>query len=506
MPFQDVSISLLLVDDEPIIVEMLESYFADSFDQIYCAYNVKEALHIYEKFHPQIIISDIQMPQMSGIDMLSYIRQHDSTTHVVLTSDHTDSKYFLQAINLQVEGCFIKPLRLDLLDSKIKKIKSQIKHQFELRNQKSFIDDILNAQTNFTVVTNGLKILMANQTMFDFFGFENIDHFLKYHSCICDFFIEESGYLTKEVDGKLWFNVILEDLQKIHKVKMLDQNGDEHIFIINSKGMSLGNSGNYIVVFTDVTNLEKLNNQKLQQEKQLVAQQKMVAMGEMIGHIAHQWRQPLAIIGTISSGLEMKKTLGILDDQYLQNCIDTINENILYLSDTINTFRNFLKEKKEFTQVVLQERIDIALKIVKVTLKDNNIKLINNVDYSKPVLIYLVLGELIEAIINIINNAKDVIKERGVRDPWVQIDMYTTDHHAVIVIEDSGGGIPEDVLPKIFDEYFSTKDEDTGTGLGLFMSKKIVQESLGGSLMVSNTSNGAQFTIKLPLDRKSEFL
>jgi signal transduction histidine kinase len=231
----------------------------------------------------------------------------------------------------------------------------------------------------------------------------------------------------------------------------------------------------------------------------LYSQTKMAQLGEMIANIAHQWRQPLNVISTAASGLQLKKEFGALDDDFLDMTLSEIESSAQYLSTTIDTFRNFIKEKKVFKEVVLQDRIDKALDITKASLKGNYIKLINEIDYTQPLNIKLVMGEFVQVLINIINNAKDVLVEKNIPNPYVKIRLENLKEKVIITIEDNGGGIPDKVLPKVFDPYFTTKGDSNGTGLGLYMSQKIIVESLKGKLYVENTSEGAKFFIELPL-------
>jgi C4-dicarboxylate-specific signal transduction histidine kinase len=235
----------------------------------------------------------------------------------------------------------------------------------------------------------------------------------------------------------------------------------------------------------------------LKKEKQLIEQSKMANMGSMIGNIAHQWRQPLSAINAIASGIHLKSQMNKINKEELEDDMELIKQRIEYLSDNMNTFRNFLKEKKEKREVFLEDRINLALQIVGLSIKDNHIKLINNIDYSNKTKMTMVVGELDEVIINIINNAKDVLIDKKIQEPWIKIELETNLTDAIITIEDNGGGIPNNILPNIFDEYFTTKSDEKGTGLGLYMSKKIIEDSLKGKLEVTNTTNGAKFFIKL---------
>ncbi len=233
--------------------------------------------------------------------------------------------------------------------------------------------------------------------------------------------------------------------------------------------------------------------------KQLYITLKNAQMGEMIGNIAHQWRQPLSIISTSISGLKAKKECFIEDENDFDSTHDTIMKSVGYLSETIDTFRDFIKEKQELKTVILQDRIDSALSIVSPSLKSSYIKLINEIDYNKNIMITMVVGELSQVIINILNNAKDIMVEKNIEDRWIKIQVENLDNKVLISIEDNGGGIAQNVLPKIFEPYFTTKHQSQGTGLGLHMSYEIITKHLLGKLYVKNTQNGAKFFIELPL-------
>ena len=252
-----------------------------------------------------------------------------------------------------------------------------------------------------------------------------------------------------------------------------------------------------------VQNKINIENKLKKNEIALFEQEKLASMGEMIGNIAHQWRQPLSIISTAASGLLLKKEYGILEDAFMEKTLNEIENNAQYLSKTIDTFRNFLKEKKELREVILQERIKQALGIVEATLRNNYIELHHNLDEVEPIKINLVVGELSQVLLNIINNAKDAIKENHIEEPWIKVHLSKNESNILLSIEDNGGGIPKKILPKIFEPYFTTKHESQGTGLGLHMSYLIISESLKGRLYVENTSNGAKFIIELPINEKN---
>ena len=275
--------------------------------------------------------------------------------------------------------------------------------------------------------------------------------------------------LEKEYDE---FKIVLEKLESQHKIIMDIQ-----------------------------TNLKKRVNEEVeksrQHEIQIFEQAKMVSMGEMIGNIAHQWRQPLSAITTNVSNIQISIELEEFDEQELAEALQTIDKQAKYLSETINTFRDFLKGDKEYGLFVLQDCIKTALDIIKATLESNYITVRQESD-TEPIKVKLVRGELEQVIINIINNAKDAILSNNIADPWIQINIQEVNGVAYISIEDNAGGIPQEIISKVFEPYFTTKHESQGTGLGLHMSYNIITQSLQGKLSVSNTEFGAKFLIELP--------
>ena len=242
----------------------------------------------------------------------------------------------------------------------------------------------------------------------------------------------------------------------------------------------------------------------LSKEKDLLLaeQSKLAAIGDMLGNIAHQWRQPLSTISVLAGTLGMKAEMGLLSVEDAHKFEEDILSQTQYLSDTIDTFRDFIKGDNTKEDISVCEVIDEGLSIVKDSLKNNHISVNDQVHCEEDCgrKVHISQHEFAQVIINILNNAKDVLVQRKVEDPWIKINHNFEKDIAIITIEDNGGGIPEDILPKIFEPYFTTKHKSTGTGLGLHMAYKIITESMNGKLYAKNTNNGAKFYIELPLN------
>ncbi len=244
---------------------------------------------------------------------------------------------------------------------------------------------------------------------------------------------------------------------------------------------------------------------KKEQEKIILEQSKNAAMGEMIGNIAHQWRQPLSIISTGATGMIMQKQMDMLSDEQFENTCNLINDNAQYLSKTIDDFKNFIKNERKFSTFNLEEKIDNFLRLVEPSFKRHDIELVLNIDPSLTIDGYP--NELIQCFMNIYNNAKDALKESNQEKKYIFMDSYKKDKSIIIKFRDNAGGIPSDVLPRIFEPYFTTKHQAQGTGLGLSMTYNLVTEGMKGKIIADNVNynykgevyNGAEFTIVLPV-------
>jgi len=244
--------------------------------------------------------------------------------------------------------------------------------------------------------------------------------------------------------------------------------------------------------------IEEETSKNREKDKQLYEHAKQAQMGEMIGNIAHQWRQPLSLISTVASGQKLKMELGIDSKEESVKELDLLNHTAQHLSQTIDIFRDFIKENKEYKKVILQDRIDYAIEIVNTTLKSKYIELINDINYEDKIEIELIEGELSQVLINVFNNAKDAFEEKDIEKKWVKLSLENNEENITITIEDNAGGIPSDVIDKIFDPYFTTKHQSQGTGIGLYMSAQIIQQHFNGSIYAKNTQNGAKFFIEVP--------
>ena len=235
-----------------------------------------------------------------------------------------------------------------------------------------------------------------------------------------------------------------------------------------------------------------------EKDQQLLQQSRLASMGEMISMIAHQWRQPLNAISSTVQGLSLKLSLHKFDEEVFTCKLNDVNGYAQYLSQTIDDFRQFFKTSKEKNETTLEEVIERVLGIIRVSLESNSIAL--ELEFHSHVTLLTHPNELMQVVLNLVKNAEDVLIDANIKNPWIKIRTAQTKRYLSIDVLDNGGGIPPEVIGRIFEPYYSTKTKKDGTGLGLYMSQKIVEEHCGGILRASNTETGAIFTVKLPRD------
>jgi len=389
---QEFKPTILYVEDDDGIRNQLVKFLEYFSTKLITAKDGQEGLELYKKYLPDIVISDIKMPKMNGIEMVKLIKNINPKQYIIFTTAHSESNYFLDALDMQVYAYILKPINLDQLEIKIETIRESINQKNELENYNNRLEERV-------------------------------------------------------------------------KEEILKQKKQEHI---------------------------------------LLQQSKLAQMGEMISMIAHQWRQPLTAISSTITNIYIKLEIGKFDFEdkedrklflkFLEKKHNNIINHIKNMSDTIDDFRTFFKPNKERTETTYDELVKSTLSIIEMSIKNNNIKLILDLNCNKPINIYE--NDLKQVLINLIQNAKEILLERKIENPTIKI----TASNEVITISDNAQGVPIEIIDKIFEPYFSTKDKKGGTGLGLYMSKMIIEDHCNGKLTVSNNSNGAVFKIYIPLD------
>jgi signal transduction histidine kinase len=383
----------------------------------------------------------------------------------------------------------------------------------------------------------------ANHSFFKFFKYQNLAEFSLHHSNIADFFedVRDIDYVNK-IDFNNWTEIVSKEQKKV----LIVRNGKNNFFNIKAKLFKKDeHSGlkQYIVSLANITEIEgykiELNilnqsledkvssktrelrslNEKLQEtidveveknrqkDKTLIQQSRLAAMGEMIGNIAHQWRQPLSAISSIASGNQMQLEFGDLDEKEMIEGYEKIFNYTEFLSQTIDDFRDFFREDKAKELFFIDDIITKVLNLVRSSLKYYDID-IQTHSNNENIKFYGYPNELSQVMLNIISNAKDILKDSD-NDRHIHLEIGLENNVITIDVYDNGGGVPDDIIEKVFEPYFTTKHQSQGTGIGLYMSKEIIEKHMQGELCVENSKfeingidgthqeYGAKFTIKL---------
>jgi len=329
------------------------------------------------------------------------------------------------------------------------------------------------------------------------------------------------GYKEEELVGKHFTMVVLpeqrEQLLALHdnflnskkeeigsEWEVIRKDG-ERIHIYASAGI-LENivGGPYkITTISDITEMVNARKRQQEQEALLIQQSKLAAMGEMLGHIAHQWRQPLNVINCTTLDIRLKKEMDALNDAILNKSLLSIETLTDQMSETINDFMSFYKPDKLKRDFSLLESITHASKIIAAQLSSYKITLLLHID--EATMVYGCAGEFQQVILNLLTNAKDAFVGKESAHRKIIISAKEEKDALSVCVEDNAGGIDEAILPKIFEPYFTTKIHSGGTGIGLYMSSMIIKQTFKGTLKVHNCTHaskilGACFTITLPKD------
>ncbi|AXH12452.1 ATP-binding protein [Halarcobacter bivalviorum] len=387
---------------------------------------------------------------------------------------------FVLSIPFVLLGAYLQSIRMKILDSLINNIPFPIC----LKDNKGLF-------------------LLVNDSLVKLYGFTSKEQLIGKKSY--DFIDKHLPHTSKQRDI---------DVLKKQKVKFVDtivlKNNKKLYYdtrIIKLSFLGLFNKTYILSIAIDITAMKTLNqkleekvseelDKRIRTEKLLTEKAKLAEMGNMIDNIIHQWKQPLSIIKVTSQALELNLEMHNLTEEQRKNYILTISENVDFMSETATDFRNFLSPDKIKSEFVIHDCINKILKILFFRFKKNSVELKNNV--PKELRVYGYKSELCQVILNILNNALDqfLVNKEISENKEIIIEAILEEKYILLEISDNAGGIEKEDLSKVFDDRFTTK-KDKGTGIGLTISKRIIQESFDGDITVKNKDNGASFIIKI---------
>ncbi len=367
--------TLLYVEDDEVIRTFLGKRLEPRVAKLYLANDGRDGLEKFKQFKPDVVLTDVTMPLMNGIEMAEEIKKIDENIPIIIASAHNDSKFLLDAIALGIDGYLLKPIdKKKLFDTLEKKVK-----------------------TNF---------------------------------------------IEKELAKK---------------------------------------------------------------KQQLLHQSRFALLGEMVSMIAHQWRQPLNLIALTMASIRMKFMSNKFDlsteagiallTKKVETDLTKVEDRVSVLSSIIDDFATFYKPNDETEIFHINHTVEETIKNFKSSLQVGHITINETYNSNKNIKIYK--DVFMQICINLLNNSQENFAQKEIEDPEITIETHDSDEGVEIILTDNAGGIPDDIIDKIFDPYFSTKVGKNGNGLGLYMSKLVIEEHLNGEISVTNVNDGAQFIIKL---------
>lgn len=353
-------------------------------------------------------------------------------------------------------------------------------------------------QSGMIITDANQKILQVNKSFSKITGY-TLDEVIGKKPALFKSGLHNKEFYDKMFDSLRKNNFWMGEITNIKKDGSLI---NEHLIIqsvLNEKNEVIY----YVASFLDTTKQKEIENQLEINQQILLQQAKLAAMGEMLENIAHQWKQPLSIITTLTSGILLNKELNILTDEFLKDGLNNITNSVKYMSKTIDDFRNFYNNKLEKKEFSIKNSIEKSLVLLSSKLMKNNVIIIKNIEDIE------ILGyenELIQVYMNILNNAMDSLENLKDEIKIIKITGRIEGNKAYIEFLDNAGGINEEIIDKIFDSHFTTKDEIKGTGIGLYMSRIIISKAKGELNVFNKTFDfkersykGANFIITLPL-------
>jgi PAS domain S-box-containing protein len=535
-----------------VIINITSESFVPNISKNLLAYSyliyAKEFSGIERAFGITILTKSVLEKKLL-IKFTNYISMQNQNIKMFLKYASEDTKSYYKNISSNDAFKKVEEIRTTILYQNISKSKIDSKYWYGISTKKinlyqnviSYIKNLLQKEIEYELkVTKNIFYMVLGLTILSFIVFiMMIIAFLRLAkeeqrlrivmdkyiiSSITDLkgkiidvsqaFCNISGYTKAELIGKnhnivrhpdmpksafkdLWDDIKAGKSWK-GKVKNKTKDGGFYWVYANIEPLynSKGEVDAYISIRLDITESELLL-QNLQQEEeknkrnqQMIQQQSRLAqMGEMLSMIAHQWRQPLSAISASSAVIYLKASRDKLDKDTAIELSNKIKDFSQHLSSTIDDFRDFFKTNKKQSSTNFSKILDSVLGIVSSSLEQNNITL--NLDDRSHKDFETYENELKQVLLNLIKNAEDALVENSVEDATINVCINDN----ILFVKDNAGGISEDIIDKIFDPYFSTKTKKDGTGLGLYMSKTIIEEHCNGKLYVENEDNGAKFTI-----------
>jgi len=428
--------------------KLLEQVLRTHGFSVFIARNGIEALDVILSHDPALVISDILMPEMDGFELCRQIRRNEAGSHlpVVLLTQLNDPGDVINSLEAGADYFISKPYNNGLLLSRISAILQ--------RNGTSYKKE-RSEEITFKYQGQDYSISAPKKQIIDL--------------------LLATYELAAEKNQEL--------LSAKQELRELNQDLEMHVL------------ERTVALEAETAKRARAMEELRKKDEILMQQSRQAALGEMIGNIAHQWRQPLNAVGLLVQDIALSYEYDNFSKAYLDSSTNMIMNQVRHMSQVIDDFRNFFTPQKGKVDFDLGETVAKSLALVEGSLSDKGIRAETSI--QSAMILTGFPNEFSQVLLNILNNTKDAFSGLTVEDPFVSIRVCAENDKAVVTIADNAGGIPQEFIDRIFEPYFTTKEQGKWTGIGLYLSKNIVEKNMNGSLTVRNTGLGAEFRIEV---------
>lgn len=489
---------ILVVDDVAENITMIKDSLKTKYEVIAATSGYK-ALDIVKKDSlPDLILLDILMPDINGFEVCEQLKADERTRDipVIFLTVLDEKEDIVEGFKHGGVDYIVKPFEPSILHARVNTHLTLAKQHKELQKYNSSLERIAANEIEKKEKISRKLFAMFEQANegFAFLDHEFIitdlnEHFAQILS------LEYSNIIDKKIDNianGMFSNIISSiDDDGNSSTQNIEFYANDNKIIVQTKCHKVyspdGSDSCIILSIDDIT-------QKKELEDKLIMQSKQAEMGDMIAMIAHQWKQPLSIISTLSTGLKFDIELNKdIESQKVYNFMTDIEKQVLHMSDTIDDFKNYLKPEEKPAKILISQLIYKVLNIIGKSLVNKSIDVNTVFGYDFMVEIYI--NEIVHVLLNILTNSQNAILKNNIGQGKVNIYTTQDDKYYYLHICDNGGGIDETIMDQIGNKYFTT-DSVKGTGLGLYMSKKIIKKYLDTDIVFENRNSGLALTVK----------
>lgn len=482
-PLEESRGSVIVADDNRDMRDYVSRLLEDAGYSVKRASDGLEALRMCRESLPDLLFSDVMMPVLDGLSLLHTLRSdpQTATLPIILFSGLADEDFKTEALSAGADEYLIKPFHAAELLARVEgsvklgRLRCRAEHFYHTVFS-SVYEAIIILENNIVIDCNDMAATLFEMRKDELVGLDILSP--AYHfECKGDSFYDYLASASHRGTTTMECSLSLE--HHPNKIKVLE--------MILSNFATEENK--QIVIARDIT-------QKLEEEKRFKMQARQAQLGEMISMIAHQWRQPLAIINAIAAQMRLKELMKEKEDPQLIENLTKIEQQCVHLSQTISDFRDLSSPNKEKEYVSLPQLVDHAINLLDHTFKNSSVKVTKVPGVEIGVVTFY--NDVLQVLITLLKNSVDACEENRIGNCTISVSVDQEDEYFTIRVHDNAGGIPADLINKLFTPYFTTKEGGNGTGLGLYMSKMIIEEHCRGLLEVSSEAQESTFTIKLP--------